>query len=198
MWRGNEQATIKGTVLSNGGSTITKWQYREAPYESHLEDETWTDIASSNTNTASLTITGLTNFTAQWFQMRALNAHGASEASSAFSVTPSTKNPARPTDFLLTLADTRISCDAVSSVHDFPGEDGYVLLGNSITRLGLPIWNHERKLWLLGGISGSDREHAGEQKHHRPHQWNDLLHSGSRRESRWPKPAIRREGNGSE
>ena len=91
--RGNGSVTLTWTSNGNGGSAITKWQYRQKADTGSYG--AWTDIPGSGPATTSYTVTGLTNGIAYQFKVRAVNdvGNGAESAESA-SVTPATTPPA--------------------------------------------------------------------------------------------------------
>ncbi len=69
----------------------------------------WTDF-TSDADTTTLTVTGLTNGTAYEFQLRAVNTSGASAASETVSATPAVPAaPAAPTGFTIDTGDTEIT-----------------------------------------------------------------------------------------
>jgi hypothetical protein len=76
---GDSQVIITFTQTSNGGSEITNYQY------SLNGGSTWTLIGTSS---SPVIISGLTNGTTYSIQLRALNAIGPSEASSAVTIIP--------------------------------------------------------------------------------------------------------------
>ena len=55
-----------------GNSAISKYQVRQATTSAGVASASWTDIASSGATTTSHTVTGLTNGTAYYFQIRAV------------------------------------------------------------------------------------------------------------------------------
>ena len=80
---GDAQVTLSWTSGGDGGSAITKHQYRQKAGSGSYGS--WTDIptsAAGETNATSFTVTtGLGNGTAYTFQVRAVNAQGDGTAS---------------------------------------------------------------------------------------------------------------------
>ena len=76
---GDSQAALTWTACSDGGSPITKWQFRGKKGNAAWSD--WTDIAGSVATTTSHTATGLDNGHAYAFQVRAMNTTGGAAAS---------------------------------------------------------------------------------------------------------------------
>ena len=87
---GDAQVTLSWTSGGDGGSAITKHQYRQKTGSGSYGS--WTDIptsAAGETNATSFTVTtGLGNGTAYTFQVRAVNAQGDGTASGEASATP--------------------------------------------------------------------------------------------------------------
>ena len=81
---GNTQVTLSWTAFDDGGSTITKFQYRQKTSGSY---GSWMDISNSP-STVSHTVTGLTNATAYTFQVRAMNGVGNAGVSNEATATP--------------------------------------------------------------------------------------------------------------
>ena len=81
---GNTQVTLSWTAFDDGGSTITKLEYRQKTSGSY---GSWMDISDSP-RTLSHTVTGLTNATAYTFQVRAVNSEGDANASNEATATP--------------------------------------------------------------------------------------------------------------
>ena len=68
---GDGQVALSWNPLSSGGSTITKWQYRQS--ESGGGYGAWMDIADSGPSTTSHTVTGLSNGVSYSFEVRGVN-----------------------------------------------------------------------------------------------------------------------------
>lgn len=84
---GNNKATIAFTTpASNGGNTITNYQYS-------TDDGSTYTACSPATTTSPIVITGLTNDQAYTIKLKAVNAGGAGTASSSVSVTPKAFTP---------------------------------------------------------------------------------------------------------
>ena len=102
---GSDEASITFTLpSSNGGSTITNYEYT-------LNGGTnWTAFAPATT-TNSVKITGLTNGTTHTIGLRAVNVVGPGTASANVTVTPipNPTPPSAPTDLSATPEDTQIS-----------------------------------------------------------------------------------------
>ena len=120
---GDGQGTISWTSGGDGGSTITRWQYRIRTGSSW---GAWTNIANSGSSTTSLTLTGLTNGTLHRVQIRAVNAIGNGEASETVSFTPATTAtvPKKP------LSPSASRGNAQGTISWTSGGDG----GSTITR----------------------------------------------------------------
>ena len=108
---GNTQATLSWTVGPDGGRPITmhEYQYRE---DGASYSDQWTAITDSvpgGANENSYTVTGLTNGTTYFFQVRAVNAVGASDASDEDSATPTQTAtvPGEPTELVATAGNTQ-------------------------------------------------------------------------------------------
>ena len=81
---GNTQVTLSWTAFDDGGSTITKFEYRQKTSGSY---GSWMHISDSP-STVSHTVTGLTNATAYTFQVRAMNGVGNAGVSNEATATP--------------------------------------------------------------------------------------------------------------
>ena len=90
---GDGQVVLTWSLASNGGSAITKWQYRQS--ESGGGYGAWTDIANRGPDTTSHTVSGLSNGLSYTFEVRAVNAIGPSVAVRSAAPTPAT-TPAAP------------------------------------------------------------------------------------------------------
>ena len=81
---GNTQVTLSWTAFYDGGSNITKFEYRQKTSGSYGG---WMDISNSP-STVSHTVTGLTTGTAYTFQVRAMNGVGNAGVSNEATATP--------------------------------------------------------------------------------------------------------------
>jgi titin len=84
---GNSQVALSWTApVSNGGTPVTDYIVQYS-----TDAVTWVTFADGTSTTTSATVTGLTNGTAYFFQVSAVNAAGVSapDASTAIAVTPS-------------------------------------------------------------------------------------------------------------
>ncbi len=68
----------------------------------------WADVSGSNATTTSHKVTGLTNYTGYWFQIRAVNETGAGPASNSASATPRIGKPAKPTGMSAQAGDAQV------------------------------------------------------------------------------------------
>ncbi len=103
---GNGEATLYWRYRSDPPN-VTKWQYRYVASDSPtrpstLDTATWTDVPDAYAYTYSHTVTGLTNGTSYWFEMRAVNNNGNSPISTARRTIPEAKR------ITLSAASTRI------------------------------------------------------------------------------------------
>ncbi len=146
----NASVELTWTAGSDGGGTITKWQYRQKAGEGNYG--AWLEICRTQTdencpNKASHTVDSLTNGTAYRFKVRAVNGTGNGAASDeSAAVTPST-TPAKPTD--LTVA---ASWQAVDLGWTAGGDGGSAITG----------WKYQQKegnnnwgAWLTVPNSGA-------------------------------------------
>ena len=111
---GNAQVTLTWTTPGNGGSTITKHQYREK-IESGLFGN-WMDISNSaegQTNANSYPVPNLTNGITYTFEVRAVNAQGQSTESNEDSTRPTapvtTTAPPAPTNLTAQASDRSVT-----------------------------------------------------------------------------------------
>ena len=111
---GNQSVTLTASIADNGGASVTRWEYKQ---KSGANDygATWTQIASSNSNTLNHTITTLTNNTAYTFKVRAVNSIGGGGDSNEASATPGSSSwtvPAAATNLAGTPADSSVTLTA--------------------------------------------------------------------------------------
>ena len=86
---GNGQVKLIWTSGGDGGSAITSWEFHQGTSSTATAPTTgWTAISGSGAITTSHTITGLTNDTALFFRVRAVNGQGNGAASAEASATP--------------------------------------------------------------------------------------------------------------
>ncbi len=96
---GDTQATLAWTDPGDSGITGYQWRHKAGTTFSASDDGLWTSIAGSGASTVGHTATGLANGTAYVFQIRAANARGSGDASSAVTATPKLAAPTAPTEF---------------------------------------------------------------------------------------------------
>ena len=90
---GDKQVVLTWTTPANNGSAITSYAYRDSTVGANKKWSAWQDITGSGATTTTHTVTGLTNNTAYWFQVRAKNGVGAGAASDTVSATPGSPKP---------------------------------------------------------------------------------------------------------
>jgi hypothetical protein len=99
---GNEQVVLSWSAPANtGGNAVTKYQYSQL---TTAGSPTWRDIPDSNANTSSFTVTGLTNGTSYFFEVRAV-AGSVQGATSGVRIA----TPAAPISDTTTSVDNRAS-----------------------------------------------------------------------------------------
>ena len=95
---GDDQVYLTAAVTSNGGSPITRWEYRQKSTGNYSG---WVRIARSNANSITrFIVSNLTNDTTYTFQVRAVNNNGNGLSSDEVTGTPVAKpslTPAKPT-----------------------------------------------------------------------------------------------------
>ena len=87
--------------VNNGGSAITKWQYKIATSAGGLASASWTDIGSSANDDLDWTSGNIGWKTTRFFQVRAVNNIGNGQTSATVSATTASE-PGRPTGFSVT------------------------------------------------------------------------------------------------
>ena len=114
----HESAVLTASISDNGGTTVTRWEYNQ---KSGANDygATWTQIASSASNTLSHTVSGLTNATAYTFKVRAVNAAGNGADSNETTATPASTAPAAAMNLTATRGDQ--SATLAASITDNGG-----------------------------------------------------------------------------
>ncbi|WP_446830451.1 fibronectin type III domain-containing protein [Candidatus Foliamicus sp.] len=104
---GDAQATLRWNNPND--SSITRYQVRYGAGSTVPASATWGDITGSGAGTTSHKVTGLTNFTAHAFEIRAVNAHGNSDASAVVTATPLLAAPDAPGNFTVTPGDGKVT-----------------------------------------------------------------------------------------
>ena len=104
---GDAQATLSWNNPND--SSITKYQVRYGAGSTVPASATWGDITGSGAGTTSHKVTGLTNFTAYAFEIRAVNANGNSDASAVVTATPVLAAPDAPGNFTVTPGDGKVT-----------------------------------------------------------------------------------------
>ena len=141
---GDAQVTLTWTTPGNGGSAITKHQYREKVRTGEFGN--WTNISNSaedQTNANSYTVPNRTNGTIYAYKVRAVNAQGQSTESNEASATPTAPvtatAPPAPTNLTAQVSD-----GSVTLTWTTPGNGG-----SSITK-------HQYREKTGSSSSGSD------------------------------------------
>jgi hypothetical protein len=126
---GDQQVVLSWSAPQHtGGNTITKYQYSQLTASGN---PTWRDIPDSNANTNSYTITGLTNGTAYFFEVRALAGNVQGSTSGVRIATP-----AAPTSNATTSVDGRAN-DIQTAANNNTGQNITVNMAagsNSVSR----------------------------------------------------------------
>ena len=137
---GNARVTLAWTRVDDGGSPLTRHEYRQVAGRGVFSD--WTripDSAPEGTHFMSYTVTGLSNGTTYSFVVRAVNAVGESTVSNRATATPTTaRAPLAPPALTATAGDTRVTLAWTQ------GDDG-----------GSPITGHEYRQQAGSGAFGA-------------------------------------------
>jgi large repetitive protein len=112
---GNQSASIAFTAGSNGGLSISNYQYS-------FDGTNYVAFSPAQT-TSPVTVSGLNNGQAYTIYLKAVNANGAGAASSYVSVTPST-TPSAPTSLVATSGNAQVS------IAFTPGNSGGLTITN--------------------------------------------------------------------
>ncbi len=125
---GDGSVALSWTPGSDGGSSITKWQYVKQAGDEDFET-VWTDICVTATepdcpDRTSHTVTGLTNGVTYRFRVRAVNGLGAGAASGATNAVTPVSTPSAPSKPVATAGDGSVALSWT------PGSDG----GSPITK----------------------------------------------------------------
>ena len=134
---GNGKVTLSWTTPGDGGSPITKHQYRRQYEGTNI----WVDIpnsAAGGTNANSYTVSGLTNGTRYYFYVRAWSAIGSSGLSN-FAWGNAGSVPPAPTNFMVEPGDAQVSFTWTT-----PGDGGnpiiYHMLRHNVDGAGYGGW----------------------------------------------------------
>ena len=103
---GDEQVTLSWD--DPGDDTITKYQYRYGEFDGGSLILDWTDISGSGADTTTYTVTGLTNDTVYFLDVRAVNSAG-NGALSHDTATPQPSAPAAPGGLNATAGDEQVT-----------------------------------------------------------------------------------------
>ena len=105
------QVALSWTLGDDGGSNITKHQYRVSPDGGVNWNPDWTDIPSSTfgeIHATSFTVAGLTNETEYTFEIRAVNSRGDGTSSQASTTSKGPAAPDMPDDFIAFADNTQV------------------------------------------------------------------------------------------
>ena len=108
---GNSQVTLQWMAPeSNGGSTITGYQYRQSTTGGKYWNVNWTDIPDSDANTTSYTVKNLSNGATFTFNIRAKNALGTGKNTPRVHVIP-TAVPNAPINLTAHAGDGQVTLE---------------------------------------------------------------------------------------
>ena len=136
---GDASVTLAWTAGADGGSAITRHQYRYRTGAAY--PATWTDIpdsAAGETNVSGFTVRGLTNGVSHSFQVRALNTVGAGPAATSGAATPMpavvpNAAPVFDSPSTFTAAENQTVAGSVLATDSDTGDDvtGYAITGGA-------------------------------------------------------------------
>ncbi len=121
---GDARVVLSWSAGDAGGSTVTEWQYRQQPGDGGYGP--WVAIADSDAETATHTVTGLSNGISYTFQIRALtpNRQVTGDPFESPPVTPATVPPP-PVGLTATRGDESVTLSWAPGVSGRPGQDDY-------------------------------------------------------------------------
>ena len=119
---GNAHAALAWMAGGDGGSAITRWEYRQK--QAGRSYGAWLSIPGSGPATAAHTVAGLDNGTAYTFQVRAVNRLGAGEPFESGPVIPALVPPP-PAAVAATRGDGQVTLAWRPGAADGPGAAGY-------------------------------------------------------------------------